>query len=147
MKKYYISYSDHSDDEQRAIWVEYVLRVKLGYKTIMRKYDLNYGDNISIFIDDALKWADEVVIILTDEYMKSDNCKEEYSNAKKRFPIVFDSCVREGAFGSLYCLNLTNLEINYAGKELIQAINGDRTQRPEEEPFLPRSNNSIAMRE
>jgi len=134
---YFISYTTRTEvDKQRAVWVEWVLRVKLGCKTKMQEYDSKMGGNFKLFMDDALKWADVVVLILSNSYLKSDNCREEWANADEVLPIRFDGCKPEGILKRRTYLDLNGLDKGDARKKLIDSIIG--IPRPGKEPVFPK---------
>ena len=87
-------------------------------------------------MDDALRWSDVVVLVLSDEYMRSENCREEWTNAKRLLPIRFDNCKPEGLLKHRVYIDLCGLEKDAAREKLLNELDG--CIRPIEEPtFVP----------
>jgi len=138
---YFISYTISplaggiSDDKKYAIWVEYVLREIIGAKTIMREYDFAYGDNFKVDMDEALKEADVVIGVLTRNYLLSENCKKEWTNAKHFIPVRFDDCQPEGLLTTANYIDLFTLKENDARERLVMGLQGET--RPTSRPGYP----------
>ena len=135
-KTYFISYTTRSkNDVDWACWIEYVLRVVVGGKTIMQEYDFRPGDNFKACMDDALKKADIVICVLTRAYMESSNCWEEWSNAERIIPVKCDDFEIKGLLKSRVYINLYGLDKNAARETLVEGLS-EKT-RPYEEPEIP----------
>ena len=134
---YFISYTTRTEsNKQWARWVEWVLEKRLGHSTIMQEYDSELGGNFKSFMDDALKWSDVVVLILSNEYMKSENCREEWTNAKRLLPIKFDNCKPEGLLKHRVYVDLCGLAQDVAREKLLKELDG--CVRSTDEPaFVP----------
>ncbi|MCL1808214.1 MAG: toll/interleukin-1 receptor domain-containing protein [Clostridiales bacterium] len=133
---YFISYTTKTQNNiDWAKWVEWVLRVELGKSTIMQEYDFRPGDNFKERMNNALKTANAVVCILTEEYMESANCTEEWTNADYFIPIRFDCCNPRGLLKSRVYIDLWGLDKNTLKEKLINSLVG--TKRPINEPPLP----------
>ena len=74
MKNYFISYNHH--DEAWAKWIDWTLRAE-GYDTIVQVYDFPVGSNFVSKMHDALKEADHVLCVLTQQFLDSNWCKED----------------------------------------------------------------------
>ena len=136
-KTYFISYTTRTAvDKAWAIWTEWVLRVKLGDKAIIQEYDCHPGDNFKKFMDNALKKADAVVCILTRDYMESDYCIDEWTNADKIIPVRFDDCNPCGLLKSQVYIDLYSLDKDSAREKLLKALEGP-PPRPAGEPKAP----------
>jgi len=135
--KYFISYTTRTEsNKQWAIWVDWVLGKKLRHSTRMQEYDSKLGGNFKTFMDEALKWSDVVVLILSQEYMESENCREEWTNAKRLLPLRFDNCKPEGLLKHRVYIDLCGLERGVARDKLLNEL--EDCIRPIEEPeFTP----------
>ena len=142
MKKFFISYTTRTnEDKQWARWVEWVLREKLGYETRMQEYHSKIGGNFKMFMDDSLKWADIVVMILTKTYLLSENCREEWVNATELLPLKFDDCQPEGLLKYRVYLDLCGLDENFVEEEIIAGIMGKKPPGANDKPnFKPYAN-------
>ncbi|MCL2624094.1 MAG: toll/interleukin-1 receptor domain-containing protein, partial [Planctomycetaceae bacterium] len=119
-KTFFISYTTRTErDVQWAKWAEWVLRVELGHKTIMQEYDFHPGDNFRERMDDALKKADCVIGVLTETYMQSSNCTDEWINADQFIPIRFDDCHPKGLLKCRVYIDLNKRDREAAKEELI----------------------------
>lgn len=135
--KYFISYTTRTAaNVQWAVWVDWVLGKKLCHSTRMQEFDSELGGNFKTFMDEALKWSDAVVLILSKEYMESENCREEWTNAKRLLPLKFDNCKPEGLLKHRVYIDLCGLERDAAREKLLNEL--DACIRPIEEPeFIP----------
>jgi tetratricopeptide (TPR) repeat protein len=133
---YFISYTTRSENDVRwAVWIEYVLHEIVGAKTIMQEYDFRPGDNFKALMDDALKIADTVIGVLTDAYMNSYNCREEWTNTDRFIPVRCDDCEPVGLLKSRVYIDLYGLDKNAAREEFISKLQGKT--RPDSEPDFP----------
>jgi tetratricopeptide (TPR) repeat protein len=106
-KDFFISYTSRTEqNKQWAVWLEWALR-ELGYTTIMQEYDFSVGDNFRVRMDDAVIQSHRVIGVMTTEYLKSDNCKEEWTSADWFIPVRFDNCEIEGLLKRRIYINLS----------------------------------------
>ena len=132
----FISYTTHTENDKAwAKWTEWVLRNKLGSKTIMQEYDFPPGCNFKTEMDNALKQADVVICILTHKYLESANCREEWTNAKSIIHIKFDDCEPPGLLTSRVYIDLYGLDQPSAKDRLIKELS--KKTRPKDEPPAP----------
>ena len=135
-KKYFISYTARTEnDVQWAKWTEWVLRYKLGFVTRMMEYDSRPGDNFRERTNKALKEADCVIGVLTEGFLQSKECTDEWTNAKHFIPVRFDDCHPGGLLSSHTYIDLTGQDKKAAKEKLMTEIVG--VQRPTEEPYYP----------
>jgi hypothetical protein len=135
-KDCFISYTTRTEADKRwAIWLEWFLREKLRNSTLMREYDSPPDGNFKMFMDAALRQADIVVCILSNTYMQSNNCKEEWTNAKGLRLVKVDDCKPEGLLTSRAYIDLYGLDEAAAMEKLTREW--VLPQRPKENPGFP----------
>ncbi|MDR0898071.1 MAG: tetratricopeptide repeat protein [Oscillospiraceae bacterium] len=133
-KTYFVSYT--GCDEEYAVQIESIVRVRLGATTIMQKYDFRPGQNFRQQMDTALKEADYVLGVLTQAYMTSSNCKDEWTNAERDhfIPVLCEDFQPDGLLTSIAYIKLYDKEGEAAVEELRQGLQG--IPRPDHEiPF------------
>ena len=132
-KNYFISYNNQ--DEEWAKWIDWQLRAE-GYDTIIQVYDFPVGTNFVSEMHDALKKADHILCILTQQFLNSDWCKEEWTNALDRLILVRVADVKPD--GILKCrsyIDLLGASEDEAKELLLSKIK--KELRPVEKPEFP----------
>lgn len=76
MADFFISYTQA--DLDWATWIDFVLN-QAGYKTVMQEYD--FQGNFIDEMDKALITCTRVVLVLSPAYLKSNNCRREWTAA------------------------------------------------------------------
>lgn len=76
MKDFFISYT--GSDEKYATWVAETLE-KNGYVTTIQAWDFRPGDNFVSKINESLKECKKLVVILSENYLKSKWCEAEWT--------------------------------------------------------------------
>lgn len=109
-------------DVHCAKWTDQVLQETFGVKTIIQERDFPPGDNFKACMHTALQRADIVFGILTHDYLKSESCTEEWTNAKYFIPIKFDDCTPDGLLKSRVYINLHGLDKAAARKKLVTEL-------------------------
>ena len=133
MKNYFISYNHH--DEQWAAWIDWTLRAA-GYDTIVQVYDFPVGSNFVSNMHDALKQADHVLCVLTQDFLNSNWCKEEWTSALERLiPVRVADVHPNGLLEKRVYIDLFGLSEGKAKENLLTAIKGN--VRPTEKPPFP----------
>lgn len=89
----FISYNSSNDEIAMEINNSLIL---VGFKTIIDKKDLSYGQSVKSFME-RISTCDFVVMIISDSFLKSDSCMYEVNELvssdisfKKCVPIVLD---------------------------------------------------------
>ena len=77
MKDFFISYT--SSDEKYAKWIAELLE-RNGYTTIIQAWDFRPGDNFVSKINEALTSCKKMIIVLSENYMKSNWCQAEWTS-------------------------------------------------------------------
>ena len=133
MKNFFISYNHH--DEKWAEWIDWTLR-EAGYDTIVQVYDFPVGSNFVSNMHDALKRADHVLCVLTQHFLNSTWCEEEYTNAlDKLIPVRIADVLPDGILKHRIYFDLFGLSENEASEKLVTAIKGK--VRPTTKPVFP----------
>jgi hypothetical protein len=116
---FFISYTNRTENDKAwADWLEWYLRRITGADTIIQKYDFKSGSNIVTNIHNALKESDIVICVLTNAYLTSEYCAEEWSNAKELRLIKFDDCKPDGWLTRRAYIDLNQLDENSAMAKL-----------------------------
>jgi hypothetical protein len=110
---FFISYTTRNkSDEKRAIWLESALRVKLGYKSFIQEYEIQVGDNFRAKMHEGLAKANRVICILSEDYVRSENCIDEFTSHGKLVPVRFDDYQPEGLLSSRVYIDLAGMDNN-----------------------------------
>lgn len=129
---FFISYNHN--DERNATWAAEILE-RNGYKVIIQAWDFNAGDNLVANIDEALKNADRLLVILSKSYMDSAWCRVEWTaafhesilNARSLIvPVRVEDFVVEGVLRPLIYIDLVNKDGEAAASELLSGISTDK---------------------
>jgi|GEM_PF-3420258 len=143
-KDCFISYTTRTEaDKQWAKWLEWFLRKKLGSSTLMQEYDSPPSGNFKMFMNEALAQTDIVVCVLSNAYMQSDNCREEWTNAKNLRVVKVDDCDPEGLLRVRAYIDLCGLDEVAAMEKLTREWM--LPQRPEENPGFPPAVSTIGL--
>jgi hypothetical protein len=129
-EKVFISYTTRNDyDIKWALWLDSVLKNIFTYETFIQEYDSATGGNFKAFMDDALKEASIVIGVVTESYMESANCREEWTNAERFIPVLFDDYKPRGLLKSSVYIDLYGKSEEDAIKELQSGLT--KKERPE----------------
>ena len=133
MKNYFISYNHH--DEAWAKWIDWTLRAE-GYDTIVQAYDFPVGSNFVSNMDDALKEANHVLCVLTQQFLDSNWCKEEWTSAIDRLiPVRVADIKPNGLLEKRIYIDLFDLPEDKASEKLLAEI--QEKARPVTKPPFP----------
>jgi len=133
MKNCFISYNHQ--DEAWAKWIDWTLRAE-GYDTILQVYDFPVGSNFVANMHDALKQADCVLGVLTQAFLDSDWCKEEWTNAiDQLIPVRVADVQPDGLLKRRIYIDLYGLPEDAAREKLLAGMRGE--SRPTTKPPFP----------
>lgn len=76
MKDFFISYT--SADSKAATWVAETLE-KSGHSVVIQAWDFRPGDNLVANINNALSECQKLIVILSENYLKSGWCEAEWT--------------------------------------------------------------------
>jgi len=97
-----------------ATWIAWVLE-DLGHRVIFQAWDFTVGTNFVQKMHQALKTADKLVLVLSDDYLASGFTASEWSalfrvdpdgSQRRLIPLRVRSCAPEGLLGSVVYLDL-----------------------------------------
>jgi guanylate kinase len=97
-----------------ATWIAWVLE-DLGHRVIFQEWDFQVGTNLVQKMHQALKTADKLVLVLSDDYLASGFAASEWSalfrvdpngSQRRLLPLRVRPCAPEGLLGSVVYLDL-----------------------------------------
>jgi len=77
MKDFFVSYT--GTDSAYATWVAELLEEN-GYGVIIQAWDFKPGDNFVSKINESLKDCEQLIVILSESYLKSEWCEAEWTS-------------------------------------------------------------------
>lgn len=80
---FFISYNHK--DESWATWIAGVLEEN-GYSTIIQAWDFLAGNDFVVEMQKALQQCKKTIIVLSENYLKSEYCQAEWSSVFARDP-------------------------------------------------------------
>lgn len=124
MKDFFISYT--KTDKNMAEWIAYILE-KEGYSTIIQEWDFCAGENFLLKMDESIMNAKCLVLVLSDNYMKSPWCRAEWiaklgeqiiSGERKILPIRIEPVEIKGLLSTIIYADIVG-KTEYEAKETI----------------------------
>lgn len=124
MKDFFVSYT--GNDVKYATWVAEILETE-GYKVTIQAWDFLPGDNFIAKMDQALIECRKLVVILSDDYLKSEWCRAEWTvkyaeqireNERRIIPIRIKPIIIKGLLSNLAYIDIVDKGTQEA-KELI----------------------------
>src|SRR4051812_28509280 len=106
---FFISYT--GADVSWARWVDWVLRSH-GHTTRVQLYDFRAGESFVGRIHDELRTCRRVLCLLSEAYLRSRWCDEEWQGAlhgEKLVPLRIAQCMPEGLLASRIYVDLVGL--------------------------------------
>ncbi|MCL2049564.1 MAG: toll/interleukin-1 receptor domain-containing protein [Defluviitaleaceae bacterium] len=144
-KDFFISYTQK--DEQQALWIAGTLE-KAEFSTIIQAWDFNAGENFIINMDNALKNSKHLIIVLSEDYLNSLNCRTEWTAAFARYakgelraiiPIKISEVELDGLLAPISYINLYKLEESEREKALIDGVTPNKNRiRPDTSGIIRR---------
>jgi hypothetical protein len=126
-KTYFISYTNRDpDDVEWAKWIHSVVTLRMGENAIMQEYDFRPGENFRVKMHEALTKSDYVLGVMTPTYMESDNCADEWANAKPYgfIPILCAGFKPDGILKNIIYIKVHDRNAEDAERELIKGLQG-----------------------
>ncbi|MDR2018943.1 MAG: toll/interleukin-1 receptor domain-containing protein [Syntrophobacterales bacterium] len=143
-KKYFISYTGR--DKAWATWIAGVLEER-DQTVLIKEWDMRPGDNFITKMDEFLQKFDVFIAVLSEAYLKSPYCIEEWTNAfgiatkekdKKRaiIPVRVTDVKPDGLLYGLVYIDLCDIHNEKkAEQELLSGIGLEEVSR--EKPSFP----------
>ncbi len=128
LKDFFISYT--SSDENRATWIAQVLE-KNGYSVIIQAWDFRPGDNFVSKINQSLKECQKLIMVLSNNYLKSVWCEAEWTvklseqtkhNDRRIIPIRIENIVVDGLLSSIVYIDIFDKTESEAIAEILKGI-------------------------
>jgi len=147
-KDFFISYA--SADREWAEWIAWCLE-KAGYRVIIQAWDFPAGSNLVYEMDNALKQARQVVVVLSPAYLASEFASSEWADAFRRdpqgkerllLPVRVQSCEVRGLLGSIVYCDLVDCDEQTARERLLAGVRGIQAH-PTSVPFPSAFQNSL----
>ena len=127
-ESFFISYT--KADEDRATWIAEILE-KEKHTVIIQAWDFRPGDNFVAKINESLKNCDKLILVLSENYLRSKWCEAEWTakfseqihlNESKIIPIRIDSVVPKGLLSSLVYIDIVDKSENEARELILDGI-------------------------
>lgn len=141
MKDFFISYN--KADKSWAEWIAWKLE-QAGYTVIIQAWDFRPGENFVLKMQKALQTTNKMVMVLSEEYLKSSFTAAEWAavfasdpDAKERklVPVRVRECKPDGLLGPLIYVDIVDLSESDAEAALLGAF-AERA-KPETSPKFP----------
>jgi hypothetical protein len=141
MKDFFISYN--KADKTWAEWIAWKLE-QAGYTVIIQAWDFRPGGNFVLEMQNALKTTNKMVMVLSDDYLKSSFTAAEWSavfatdpeeKKRKLVPVRVHECKPEGLLAPLIYVDIVGLSESDAEAALLGAF-ADRG-KPQQAPKFP----------
>lgn len=114
MRDFFISYT--KKDAKFATWVAELLE-RSGYTVIIQEWDFRPGDNLVANIHKALIECKKLIVILSEDYLKSGWCEAEWTskyaeqmvlNEQRIVPIKIGPVNTRGLLSSLIYIDIVD---------------------------------------
>lgn len=112
---FFVSYT--SVDQAYAMWITHWLELA-QYRVIYQKRDFRPGENFVLRMDDALKTARKIIMVLTDDYVDAPFPQSEWASMfaqdpqgmqRKLIPVRVKRCALKGLLKPLIYIDLADL--------------------------------------
>ena len=142
-RKYFVSYDQA--DQAWAEWVAWHIE-DMGYEVRIKSWDFGPGSNLVNEVDEAARWADVTVAVVSPDYLESEFGKAEWMAAfasdptgvrRQLLPIRVRSCSFEGLWLSVNYIDLVGLDESTAQIQLTRGIVRGRQKPGHRPPFPP----------
>ncbi|WP_432086388.1 MULTISPECIES: toll/interleukin-1 receptor domain-containing protein [unclassified Streptomyces] len=138
---YFISYT--GADASWAAWTNDVLE-EAGYRTIVQMLDFTAGGNFVTDMDDALRNARRIILILTPAFFESGMTKAEWTTVFRKdpdgsrrliVPLMVKPTEVEGLLGPRTRISLVGLDEHTARGRLLDGLRPARSRPRLPAPF------------
>lgn len=139
-KNFFISYT--AVDRAWAEWIAMQLE-NAGYTIIIQAWDIVPGTNFIAEMDEASKFAERTILVLSSAYLKSDYAFAEWAVAfradpkgkqRKVLPVRIERCAIEGLLGPIGYIDLVDHDEPHARERLLNGVKQGRA-KPASVPF------------
>lgn len=128
MKDFFVSYT--GNDTDYATWVAEILESN-GYNVVIQAWDFRPGDNFVSKINASLKECEKLIIILSENYLKSKWCEAEWTvklaeqiqmNERRIIPIRIAPVKLEGLLSPIVYIDIVDKNETDAKNEIINGV-------------------------
>lgn len=128
MKDFFVSYT--GSDLNYATWVAEVLEAN-EYTVTIQAWDFRPGDNFVSKINEALLECQKLIVILSENYLKSKWCEAEWTsklteqitlNERRIIPIRIEPVDLKGLLSPIVYIDIVDKEENKAKQEILDGI-------------------------
>jgi len=141
-KDFFISYT--RTDRAWAEWIAWQLETE-RYTTVLQAWDFRPGENFVARMRDALDQANRTIAVLSQAYLASPYCADEWTGAflhdptgqQRLLPVRVEACELPRLLATHIYIDLVTPDRATARTRLLMGIKQGR-QRPEREPRFPR---------
>ena len=135
-KDFFISYA--GANRAWAEWIAWQLEQVGGYTVILQAWDFAAGENFIQRMNEALDQSDRVISVLSQAYLASRYCREEWTAAMldggqqrgRLFPIRVEECDLPPLLATRIYSDLVELGPAEAQRTLLDAIKGPTHDAP-----------------
>jgi hypothetical protein len=142
-KDFFVSYT--LADQGWAEWIAWQLEAA-GYTTILQAWDVRPGHNRVLTINDALRTADRVLVVLSPDYFKDTFTQAQWATGfhqdptgmrRQLVPVLVRPCTLEGWLAQIEPLDLTICSNEQKARErLLEGVSAGRV-KPAKSPGFP----------
>lgn len=135
MKDFFISYT--GKDENKATWIAECLE-KNSYSTTIQAWDFMPGDNFVEKINTALIECNQLIVVLSNNYLKSKWCEAEWTSKlvqqvktgeRKIIPIRIENIEVDGLLGPITYIDIYDSEEDEAERRILDGIKPSRERK------------------
>ncbi|GGT02468.1 hypothetical protein GCM10010271_00130 [Streptomyces kurssanovii] len=138
---YFISYT--GVDAGWAAWTNEVLE-DAGYRTVLQLLDFTAGGNFVTDMDDALRSAERIILILSPAYLESGMTKAEWTAVFRKdpdgshrliIPVMVEPTAVDGLLGPRTRISLVGLDEDTARGKILDGLQPARSRPRTRAPF------------
>lgn len=135
MKDFFVSYT--GSDLNYATWVAEILEQE-NYTVTIQAWDFRPGDNFVSKINEALLECQKLVVILSENYLKSKWCEAEWTsklaeqiklNERRIIPIRIEPVDLKGLLSPIVYIDIVDKSENEAKDEILNGIKNDSIRK------------------
>lgn len=140
MKDFFVSYT--GTDLNYATWVAEILESN-NYTVTIQAWDFRPGDNFVAKINEALSECKKLVVILSENYLRSKWCEAEWTSKlteqmtlqeRRIIPIRIEPVDLKGLLSPIVYIDIVDKSENEAKKEILKGIKDDNIRVSEGYP-------------
>lgn len=135
MKDFFVSYTGR--DEQKATWIAEILE-KNGYTVTIQAWDFMPGNNFVEKINTALIECNQLIAVLSSNYLKSKWCETEWTSKlaeqvktgeRKIIPVRIENIDLYGLLGPISYIDIYDSEEEDAEKRIVDGVKPSRERK------------------